>query len=60
MLKDLFTPDCVHLTSLGYTRLAKCIIESANTAAKRLLDTAKAVFLLERVLLCVQRNEKGP
>ena len=39
-LKDLFTPDCVHLTSLGHTRLAKCIIESANTAAKRLLDTA--------------------
>ena len=39
-LKDLFTPDCVHLNSLGYTRLSKCIIESANTAAKRLLDTA--------------------
>ena len=58
-LKDLFTPDCVHLTSLGYTRLAKCII-AANTAAKRLLDTANAVFLLESVLLCVRRNEKGP
>ena len=41
MLKGLFTPDCVHLTNLGYTRLARCIIESVNTAAKKKSDTAE-------------------
>ena len=40
VLKGLFTPDCVHLTNLGYTRLARCIIESVNTAAKKKSDAA--------------------
>ena len=45
MLKGLFTPDCVHLTNLGYTRLARCIIESVNTAAKKKSNTAECTVV---------------
>ena len=34
-LKELFTPDNVHLTSLGYSKLAKGILESADLALKK-------------------------
>ena len=34
-LKELFTPDNVHLTSLGYSKLAKGILESVDLALKK-------------------------
>ena len=40
-LKELFSSDFVHLTGLGYTRLAECIVESLKSNAKRRRDTAE-------------------
>ena len=39
-LTELFASDCVHLTSVGYTRLAGCIADSVKLATKKRLDTA--------------------
>ena len=40
-LKELFSSDCVHLTGLGYTRLAECTVESVKSTAERSRDTAE-------------------
>ena len=42
-LKELFSSDNVHLTGLGYTRLAECIDEWLTHAAKRSRDTAECI-----------------
>ena len=40
-LTELFASDCVHLNSVGYTRLAGCIVDSVKLATGKRQDTAE-------------------
>ena len=39
-LTELFASDCVHLTSVGYTRLAGCVADAVKLAPEKRRDTA--------------------